>query len=296
VTFELAGGSRTGGGVLVQTVLGGGSATAPAVSRSGFNFVGWDSAFTNVTGNITVTAIWSQITIVDPPPDEPRCPECDRVICICPPPPTNCEDCGNHPCTCDDACPDCGNDPCDCDTEEPPVEPCPDCGNDPCDCDNGDGNGNGNGGNNGDGGNNGNGNGNVEFPPGSGPDDFPEIDFGRPQPGNEPGGSDPSAPPNPNGSYNRLVPGRDDNGNVFFTEIDDEDVPLGDWNWCDDDFWWFDPVDVPLAEFPRSLMPRTGILETPTGLYLLIFALSGIGSAGLIHGMKKRRDTTDTAA
>jgi hypothetical protein len=58
VTFDLAGGTRTGGGQLTQTVANGGSAIAPEVSRSGFIFDGWDRAFTNVTANITVTALW----------------------------------------------------------------------------------------------------------------------------------------------------------------------------------------------------------------------------------------------
>lgn len=60
VTFDLNGGTRTGGGQLTQTVVHGGSATAPTVARSGYTFTGWNQAFNHVTSNLTVTAAWSQ--------------------------------------------------------------------------------------------------------------------------------------------------------------------------------------------------------------------------------------------
>ena len=45
-----------------QTVKEGMSATAPAVPyREGYNFIGWDKDFSNVTGDITVTAQYEQI-------------------------------------------------------------------------------------------------------------------------------------------------------------------------------------------------------------------------------------------
>lgn len=58
VTFNLNGGSRTGGGELSQTIAEGGAATAPIVTRNGYTFTGWDKAFTNVSSNLTVTAGW----------------------------------------------------------------------------------------------------------------------------------------------------------------------------------------------------------------------------------------------
>lgn len=58
VTFDLAGGTRTGGGALVQTVAHGSSATAPTCTRLGYNFVGWSGNYTNVTSDRTITAIW----------------------------------------------------------------------------------------------------------------------------------------------------------------------------------------------------------------------------------------------
>jgi len=58
VTFNLDGkGTRTGGGALIQTIAHGAAATAPTVAAStGWVFTGWDKAFSNITGNLTVNA------------------------------------------------------------------------------------------------------------------------------------------------------------------------------------------------------------------------------------------------
>ena len=67
VTFDPAGGVRTGGGELVQTVPDGSAASAPILSRSDDTFNGWDKAFDNVTSDITVTAQWIRsVNPVDP--------------------------------------------------------------------------------------------------------------------------------------------------------------------------------------------------------------------------------------
>lgn len=58
VKFDLAGGTRTGGGELVQTVSPGGNAVPPTCSRSGYTFAGWSGSYTNVTSNRTITALW----------------------------------------------------------------------------------------------------------------------------------------------------------------------------------------------------------------------------------------------
>ena len=62
VTFDLSGGSRTGGGQLIQTISLGGNAIPPTVVRSGFSFDGWSGDYTNITSNRTITATWTQMT------------------------------------------------------------------------------------------------------------------------------------------------------------------------------------------------------------------------------------------
>ena len=62
VTFDPAGGTRTGGGELTQAVPMGGAAAAPEVTRGGYTFTGWDKDFTNVTADMTVTALWKKHT------------------------------------------------------------------------------------------------------------------------------------------------------------------------------------------------------------------------------------------
>ena len=57
VTFNLDGGTRTGGGALSQTVAHGGSATAPTVAPpAGYEFSHWEGSYTNVTSDRTITA------------------------------------------------------------------------------------------------------------------------------------------------------------------------------------------------------------------------------------------------
>ena len=58
VTFDPVGGIPTGGGALEQTVRYGTAAVAPVVTRAGYNFVGWDGVFTNVTADVTIRAVW----------------------------------------------------------------------------------------------------------------------------------------------------------------------------------------------------------------------------------------------
>jgi hypothetical protein len=68
VTFNTAGGTRTGGGELVQTVALGGAAVAPIVTRDGYTFDDWDRSFSNVRSNITVTAQWISDEVIDDNP------------------------------------------------------------------------------------------------------------------------------------------------------------------------------------------------------------------------------------
>jgi uncharacterized repeat protein (TIGR01451 family) len=60
VVFDLDGGTRTGGGLLSQTVTHGGAATAPALTPpTGKTFTSWSVSFSSVTGPLTVTAIYT---------------------------------------------------------------------------------------------------------------------------------------------------------------------------------------------------------------------------------------------
>jgi outer membrane protein OmpA-like peptidoglycan-associated protein len=63
VTFDLDGGTRTGGGTLSQSITHGSGAIAPIFSApSGKTFSGWSGAFSAITGDLTVTALYGQAT------------------------------------------------------------------------------------------------------------------------------------------------------------------------------------------------------------------------------------------
>lgn len=60
VTFDLAGGTYTGGGALVQTVQHGKSATLPNnPTKEDSDFKGWIGNHTSITKNTTITAMWN---------------------------------------------------------------------------------------------------------------------------------------------------------------------------------------------------------------------------------------------
>jgi hypothetical protein len=121
----------------------------------------------------------------------------------------------------------------------------------------------------------------VRFPEGLTPDDFPGINFVQRQPDPAtPGGSDPSVPPVPNDPGNTLIPFIDENEDLFFIELNDEDVPLGSWFYDDDEdvlFWIFDE-DIPLGFLDLiDDMPETGSVPIHHYVMLLGFVLVGAG-------------------
>uniref|UniRef100_UPI0018906864 Ig-like domain-containing protein n=1 Tax=Aliidiomarina indica TaxID=2749147 RepID=UPI0018906864 len=62
VTFDLNGGTRVGGGELVQQVAHGDDAVAPEVEpQSGYIFVEWNSEYTNITADTTVAASYRMV-------------------------------------------------------------------------------------------------------------------------------------------------------------------------------------------------------------------------------------------
>ncbi len=63
VTFSVGeNGVRTGGGELIQIINEGDSAVAPVVAaNSGWEFIGWDKSFSDITNDLTVTAIYEKL-------------------------------------------------------------------------------------------------------------------------------------------------------------------------------------------------------------------------------------------
>ncbi|MHB8130968.1 MAG: InlB B-repeat-containing protein, partial [Mobilitalea sp.] len=60
VTFDLFGGTHTGGGELIQEVKEGGEAIEPTATLEGYSLVDWDMDFYDVLEDMTITADWKE--------------------------------------------------------------------------------------------------------------------------------------------------------------------------------------------------------------------------------------------
>ena len=64
VTFVLDGGKAVDEALLTQKFVYGEGATAPEISREGYVFDAWDTEFSAITGDLTVTATWKKLHTV----------------------------------------------------------------------------------------------------------------------------------------------------------------------------------------------------------------------------------------
>ena len=97
-----------------------------------------------------------------------------------------------------------------------------------------------------------------------------------------PGGKDRDVPPVPRGPGNRLVPDGDG-----WIEIDDNDVPLGRWDWDSQKLEWIFDDDVPLAD-----NPQTGGSDLSTHL-LFLMGVSLIGFGAMVWFGRRKRPNMD---
>jgi len=108
--------------------------------------------------------------------------------------------------------------------------------------------------------------------------------------GNETPGQSPYTPivvppPTP-GSGNNLIPNGNGNG---YIELDDNDVPLGEWIWRDSNGWVF--IELPDTNIPLGFLPQTGIMDHALWLAAALFiAMSAsLGTLSYMKAKKRKR-------
>ena len=97
-----------------------------------------------------------------------------------------------------------------------------------------------------------------------------------------PGGNDSTVHPNPNVQSSRMVP---DGGG--FLEIGEDGVPLGRWDWDDEQQMWIFDEDVPLIDWT---IPQTGLMDDSYNIIVLLaMALTMLCIELLVRDMRKRK-------
>ena len=96
------------------------------------------------------------------------------------------------------------------------------------------------------------------------------------------GGGNPEVPPVPTELGNTIVP----NGPGSFIEMDENDVPLGEWRWDDDTETWIFDEYPPLG----TALPKTGMNGASTNLFFLVsLTLLAVSAVFVVRHRKLQR-------
>jgi fimbrial isopeptide formation D2 family protein len=103
--------------------------------------------------------------------------------------------------------------------------------------------------------------------------------------GSEPGGKDPNVPPVTTMPENNLVP----TGDGVFVELDENNVPLGEWHWDDPTQQWIFDAYPPLGDLPQT---GTAVSDEVSDLFGPASALPLLAAAcaALLLWLRRRKD------